>query len=444
MSTTYIDGLPAILDSDGTLSLCVSGPSAFVRCARFIARISLPSGNIDWLVERSPTRMTDSVYRLTRKIDLFGSGYELWVSEQNHIVAELIPTECGAMNIAALHAATGTRLWEQFVAIPDAADWAEATPAWPGAQTEEIDAFIAKDPNRLVVCMARQTRRSGIYTPTYEVTTLPPYACQTDATRLDLSTGNPMWRADFQDVHVGIIERQSFTGIWSRSPRLGVINFESGTNTIVHELPHSLGWPVRDGLDVAVPWHSKGEVGIEWIDERGRRVRNGAWRQPRVVQTYVHPTEAGLGMQTNDQSFWWLGRECLPAWSVRAKPYIYRVRRAPDTDVFIGTDGNGGRLLALDAHSGRETLNLKPVLGGVGDLAKTHGHKVLVSAFRVSRSYSSPPRLLVLSMSDRRHRLDHECSLLLGTWEHGVICRAGRDGERIAIIDIRSSEQPEA
>ncbi len=157
-----------------------------------------------------------------------------------------------------------------------------------------------------------------------------------------------------------------------------------------------------------------------------------------VLQTYLHPTESGLGIQTNDQVFWWLDKECLPLWNVRAKPYIYRVIRGAETDVFIGTDGNGGRLLGFDARSGRETVNLKPALGGVGDLAKIPGHGVLVSTFSVSRSYSVLPRLLVLSMKDRHHRLDNECFHLLGTWEHGVVCRAGRNGELLAVIDIRS------
>jgi hypothetical protein len=437
---TYIDGLPEFLDCDGTLSLCVCGSSAFIRCARFMARIRLPHGEIDWLVERLPMKaeVWGSIYDLPRYINLFGSMSDLWVSETNHVVVEILSTECGGMNVSARHSVTGNQLWESFVPIPDAADWAEPAPAWPGAQTEEIHGFIAKDPSHLIVCLFRETRRARIYTRTFEVTTVPPYACQTDAIRLNPSTGQPVWRGEFRDVPIGIIERQSFSGVWSNSPRIGEIDFESGANTILHELPHSLGWPVRDGCCVAVPWHSKSEVGVDWVDKDGARVRKGAWPQPRVAKTYLHRTEAGLGMQTNDQTFWWLGDESLPGWSVRAKPYIYRVHRAPDTNVFLGTDGNGGRLLALDANSGQETLALKPALGGVGHLARLPGHDILASTFRVSRSYSVLSRVLVLSMKDRSYNLDRECYLVLGTWEHGVICRVGKQGERLAVIDIRS------
>jgi hypothetical protein len=434
--------LPDFLDCAGSLTLRVSGQSAVVRCDRFIARFSLSTGMIDWVDERTPVRLAESTRRLPRYINLFGADAVLWCNE--HVVAEIISTDCGAMRILARDALTGIQLWEHFAAIPDAAEWAEVTPAWSGAQTEEIYGFFANDPKCLVVLLTRHTRRSRIYSPDVTVDTLPPFGCQTDAFRFEPFSGKLKWRAAFPDVHVGIIERKSFSGAWSRTPRLGVIDFETGANTVLHELPHSLGWPVYDGAEIAVPWHSKNEVGVEWIDVQGRHVRTGNWHQPRVTQTYLHPTGAGLALQSNDQGFWWLGTECVPLWKVTAKPYIYRVHRASDTDVFIGTDGNGGRLLALDAGSGRETLNLKPVLGGVGDLAGISGHTTLVSTFRVSRSYSVPSRLLVLSMMDRRHTLDHECFLLLGTWGSGVVCRTGRDGNRIAVIDLCSSDTAEA
>ena len=259
-------------------------------------------------------------------------------------------------------------------------------------QTEEIYAFFAADSRRLVICLMRQSRRSGMVYPAegIDVRGLPPYRCQTDAFRLDPATGAEHWRASFQDFPVRILERQSFSGVWSNGCKLGVLDFEDGHNTTLYESPNHLGWPVRYGSLVSVSWHSKGEVGVDWIDDCGRRTRRGCWRQPRVLSTKLHGTEAGLALQTNDQALWWLGDEEVPLWNVKAKPYIYRVHRSPDTDVFIGTDGNGGRLLGHDADSGRETLNLKPALGGVGDLAKVPGHDVLVSRFFTSRSYSTP------------------------------------------------------
>src|SRR6516164_3888395 len=97
----YVEGIPELLDTDLTLSLCVNGPTAFVRGTRFIARICLLSGEIDWIVERTPTKGFERVHELPRWINLFGSGSELWVSESDQVVAEIISTECGGMNVLA-------------------------------------------------------------------------------------------------------------------------------------------------------------------------------------------------------------------------------------------------------------------------------------------------------------------------------------------------------
>jgi len=435
MSVKLLKGLPGLGDPACTLSLRIRGPSAFVRSPCFIARISLQSGQVEWLIERALGKLSESTWNLPRRIQV--SDSDLWISEADPLVAEIISTECGGLTVAVRHAETGKQLWEHFVPIPEAAEWTERSPAWPRAQTEEIDAFIAEDSRRLIVCLFRQSRRSRLSCPArgIEVFSLPPYGCQTDAIRLEPLTGEFIWRAGFPDVRVGILERRSFAGIWSNSPRLGMLDFEAGTNATLYESSNLLGWPMRVGSVLAVPWHSKGEVGVDWIDQRGSRIRKGAWRQAGVRNTILHATESGLGLQTNDQMLWWLGDEESPLWSIRAKPYIYRVHCSPATNVFVGTDGNGGRLLGLDALSGRETLNLKPVLGGVGDLAKVPGHGALVATFAISRSYSTPGRLLVLSMKDGHHDLENKCDALVATWEHGAVCRAGRHGE--AACDCR-------
>jgi hypothetical protein len=440
MAVTFLDGLPGFGDSGCPLSMRIRGLSAFLRSPRCIGRFSLQSGAVDWLIERATAPFTKSTWNLPRRILVSGSDF--WISESGQAVAEIISTECGGLVVSVRDASTGSPLWEDFVPVPVAADWAETSPAWPGAQTEEIDGFLADDPKCLIVCLFRQSRRSGLSDPArgIEVFSLPSYGCQTDAIRFDPLSGNAMWHAAYQDVRVGILERRSFTEIWSNSPRLGVLDFESGTNAIIYESPNLLGWPVLDCSVLSVPWHSKGDVGVDWIDKRGTRIRTAAWRQSGVRSTKLHGTESGLALQTNDQMIWWLGKEDMPLWRIRAKPYIYQVHCSA-TDVFVGTDGNGGRLLGFDAVSGRETINLKPALGGVGDLTKVPGHDVLVATFRISRTYSNPARLLILSMKDRLHDLDNQCWGLVGTWEHGAVFLAGVNGERLAIVDIRPSNE---
>ena len=441
MSVVYVDGLPGLEDPDCTLRLRVRGPAAFVRSPRFVARLSLPSGNVDWLIERPAVRFAESTHNLPRRINPF-SGSNFWCSEVDELVADTLPTESGGLMVSGRHAGTGKQLWEQFIPIPDAADWAEPSPAWPGTQTEEIYSFLANDPNCLVVCLFRQSRRSCCVYPArgIDVRTLPPYACQTDAVRFDPLTGRSLWRGSFRDLRVEILERENFTGTWSNDREVGVVNLETGINRTLRESTNHLGWPVRDtsGL-ISVPWHSKREVGVDWINQEGQRIRQAVWRQSGVQSTKLHATQSGLALQSSDQTLWWLGNEESPLWSVRAKPYIYHVYCSPATDVFVGTDGRGGRLFGYDAVSGHETLNIKPTLGGAGVLAKVPDHDVLVAKFWVSRNDPTAGRLFVLSMKDRAHTLGYQCQELIGTWNHGAVCLAGSNRERLSIVDIRSS-----
>jgi hypothetical protein len=427
--------LPGLGDRGGELGLCTSHHAAFISSPRFLARLSLESEELAWVFERPPVRLSALASTHPRRIGVFSSN--LWNSETDAVVAELTPTEDGGALVRARHIETGRQLWEYHIPIPEPADWAEPIPAWPGAQTEEIDAFFASDPNHLVVCLSRQSRRTRMYSTTVTVDTLPPRACQTDAIRLDASSGLPVWSATFFGVGVGILERHCFTGVWSSGRRVGFLDLKTGTNRILHDFPNVLGWPIRNSSGIVVPWHSTAEVGLVWLDHDGKQVRTGKWQQVRTKATYLHPTEAGLAMQTNDQMLFWLGNENVPSWHTRAKPYIYRVHRRANTDVFVGTDGRGGHLLAFDAASGAETLNLKPTSGGAGTLSKVLAHDVLVAKFWTSRRTSVAGSLFVISMKDRSHRLDCECTHLLGTWQHGAICTVGRNGDRLAIVDIR-------
>jgi outer membrane protein assembly factor BamB len=268
------------------------------------------------------------------------------------------------------------------------------------------------------------------------VTNTTPLRYQTNAICFDPPTGRVLWREEFDDLAIGVIAQGSFSGLWAWRSRLGVIDLETGTNTILRQSPHSLGWPIRDGGNIVVPWFGNKEVGIEWMDEQGRQVRAGQWPEPKVKEITLHPTDDGLGVQTNSQSFWWLGREATPIWKVRAKPYIYRVHRAADSDVFIGTDGMGGRLLAFDPNSGRETRNIKPTTGGFGDLTRIPGRPLLASTFMINRTYPLQCRLFVINMLDHQHSLRDRPSSVLGTWDGGVVGRTGRTWEHLAVFDI--------
>jgi len=438
MSLTIVDGLPTLEEDSWNLSLRTCGLSAYIRSPTFIARFSLESGRTDWLIQRSQVRWAESTWKRPRRIE--PSDSNLWIGATENVVAEILPTEGGEIVISARDARNGSHLWEQLIPIPETCHWAEPTPAWPGAQTEEIHAFFGNDPHRLIVCLMRQSRRSGLINPSagIEVRSVPTYACQTDASRFNPLGGSRLWNASFPSVRVDALNEPAFTGLWTHGTRLGIIDFESGTNRILHESPHCLGWPVRDDHAIAVPWHSKRELGIDWVDLGGKRLRQSKWERSGAYSTQLHATEGGLAMQTNHaQMLWWLGREETPRWQIRAKPYIYNVHSSLSTDVFVGTDGRGGRLLAFNSASGRETLNIKPVFSGAGKMTKLPGDDVLVGPFGTSKSDPYAGLLCIVHMRDRGHEVRYACCEMLGTWQHGAVCNTGARGERIAVIDIR-------
>src|SRR5262249_15010326 len=148
------------------------------------------------------------------------------------VVAELLPAESGGVAVSARDGLTGRELWRHRVPPPEAADWAETTPAWAGAQTEDIYAFLADDPDHLVACLMRESRRTETH-----LMPVPPYACQTDAIRFGPLSGEVVWRGTFAGVGVPLIKQESFTGLWSREGRVGRIDFASGANTVLHESP---------------------------------------------------------------------------------------------------------------------------------------------------------------------------------------------------------------
>lgn len=419
MSVTYIDAIPGFDEADSRLAVCTCGDVAFVRAACCLLRIELAEGRIAWLIERPYYENEATGAELSRQIRFWGK--ELWVNREGTVVAELVTGETGNLVVVARSAVDGRSLWTLPIAVTDPAT-----------------VFFAADPDRLVICLFRESRRYATESEGFEP---PPYTCQTDAFRLHELTGEILWNASCPGLRIGSLQAGSFTGLWSHDSLLGKLDLETGANRILFEAASTLGDPISCTGGLAVSWHSRKEIGIEWFDESGKLIRSSRIPQTKVQTTRLRNTEAGLALQANDAAMlWWYGREDRPIWSVRARPYIYQVYGSAGTDIFVGTDGMGGRLFGFDSRSGRETLNLKPALGGVGSLSPIHEHPLLVASFRTSKSYSRAPSLLILNMLDRSHRLAYECQVLQATWAHGAICRAGERSERLAIIDLRESQ----
>src|SRR5262249_16748571 len=147
----------------GGLKLYARGSHAIINSFDFVARIAFEPAKIDWLVERSPPRLTESERDLPRPMRQ--EGLAVWIGTTDRVVAEVELIPGARLAVTARNLDTGKQIWQYEVPTPEAADWAEKTPAWPGAQTEEIYGFFANDPDRLIFCLFRQTRRSMLSSP---------------------------------------------------------------------------------------------------------------------------------------------------------------------------------------------------------------------------------------------------------------------------------------
>lgn len=410
MPVTLLNDLPGMGHANCRVDLVANGAKGFVRTSDCVARLDLESGRVEWLIERS----APIIWRC-----------DSWISPDGAWIAEIVSGERRKVTVCLRSGETGCLIWERSFPCAD-----------------PMNAFFSADSQMLVVCRSRQTGVASLleYAQGDTVSVVSPHHSGTAATRLDLVSGAEFWSDLYQNLLVRDLERPRFTGLWARSPQLGFLNLETGMNQILHQSPNEIGdSPVRVGKGFAFSWHSKTELGVDWLDEQGQRLHSCVIPCAKVRTSRLMDSGAGLALNINDaERMWWLGEGHQPLWDIRAKPYIYRVHRLTGTDVFVGTDGNGGRLFGFDSTTGAATLNLKPALGGVGDLSKVAEHRALVCSFRISKSYSKPPRLLILSMDDLKHRLDYECQQLVGTWQHGAVCRVGKNFERLAIIDLRN------
>lgn len=403
MSVKFLDDLPGMDEDRIDPHVFVAGLTAYFRTTSCLARISLSTGNVDWLVQR--------------RADC-NAHNDFWVSENGEFIAEIQSGKRYEITACVRNPLSGQVIWERSFQCLDS-----------------NDAYFAADPKRLVLCLYGQALLR-------KIDELPNPACLFDIStviRLDPATGQALWSDSYPNLLVRELERRTFTELWCRSPQLGLLDLETGIQTILHQSAVELGWsPARVGTTSAVSWHSPKQIGVDWFDDHGTRLRSCVIDKRGAKSTRLCDSGAGLALNLNGaELLWWYGDSDQPLWSFRAKPYVYQVHRAHETDLFVGTDGNGGRLYALDPETGQETLNLKPALGGVGDLSRLPHQRILVAPFRTSKSYSATRRLLVVSMDDRSHHLDYECQSLLGTWQHGAICRTGKKSERLTIVDLR-------
>jgi hypothetical protein len=304
-------------------------------------------------------------------------GRNLWVSVGR--ILHLVDTEEG-VRIRALDALTGRTEWERDFPTPPPLCWTEPRPVCEGARTEEIDAFLLRDPpEAAVVAQARTTRRSEISTAQARFPR-PPFHAQLELVRLDPASGRPLWSAALPEVAVPILRKDTLSSWFLRGEQLLGIDLATGRVFESAQVPKPSTWPVARGTDLLLGWRSTREVGVSQIERAtGTLVKRSSWMRKRIHTVLVKVAPAGLALGLNDSFVTILDDALQPLVEHRMKGYVYDVASCAEGPIVVATAGHGGALYLFDPRSGEKLLE-HPLPQGAWQLAVVDDSGLLAAA----------------------------------------------------------------
>lgn len=346
----------------------LEGERLFVADVGRLSAISLDGPRVEW--ESAHANPGPLRYQAPRCIH--AGGRQLWAGHGS--IVELLDADEG-IALVARDLANGQERWRRVLSTPPPAEWTEARPAWDGAPTEELGAFLAAS-DVLVVALARTTRRSMLW-PDHP---LPEFHARLDLTRIEPSDGSVLWDSTLPDVSVSFLERDRFTRWLVAGRSLLAIDWATGAARRLAELPGAPSWPRLVGGRLAVAWRSRGAIGVDLFDSRtGERLGGGEWRRNGARETRLHACDRRPILQVNDQFVSLLSEEeHAPLWEARAKPYVYGVAAVEGGPIFVGTSGNGGGLYAFDRRRGTPVAEMR-LRGGAWDPSPVAGTGLIAS-----------------------------------------------------------------
>jgi hypothetical protein len=340
----------------------------FVSDDQRLIAIGIEGTRREWEMPRS--KLAPARYQVPRRMR--SCGRRLWAG--HGIVCQLLDGEEG-VTLLAHQASTGRELWRLELPTPPPLPWTEAKPAWDGASTEELDAFLVAS-DVLAVAVARTTRR----TTRWPDNPAPEFHAQLEVTLVEPSNGSIAWTASFPDIRVPILEKSRFAGPHVAGRQLDTIDWTTGAARHLADLSGEPSWPrlLREQLIVAS--RSRGTVAVDLLDATtGERLRRGEWRRNAVRETRLFVCGDHPVLQVNDQFVSLLSYEELtPRWEARAKPYVYGIAATESGPIFVGTSGNGGGLYAFDRRRGDVVTEVR-LPGGAWDPTSVDGTRLIAS-----------------------------------------------------------------
>lgn len=444
MKTSAFDSLPPFDESLtrdailGDLEVVTAGEHCLVRKTGFLGLCSLKTGKVNWCVTRNaPEGNRDPSSDVFSNLLFWGT--KLWIGLNDQVVAEIFYEAPESAKLVARCMRTGNVLWEYVHPRPPLEPWAEEKPAWPGAPQEEAYAFLARSENSLVLCLHRRTRCHGLATSEFTVFENPPFQCQTELYSFEPTSGALRWSKVQIGLRLDLLEWKDFKGVWVNEGQAGWLDLDSGVVCTIERVGCRFGMPAVYGEFGYFPWFDKKSkrVGYIRVNQRMEVNCDYSWNEKGVRDITAWPSNCGVALQVNDQKvIWTTAGERV--WEQRAKPYVYSVFATDNSDIFVATDGAGGRLLGFDRTLGHETFNFRPVFCGLGDTHFFKEAQIAVASVAMKKSHWVPSKLLVFNTETKAMDFASSCWHILSPWSGGVVFVSGEKDRRIAFLDLNA------
>ncbi|HET6437803.1 MAG TPA: PQQ-binding-like beta-propeller repeat protein [Anaeromyxobacter sp.] len=416
--TAYLelDGYDPLPSRSGTGLLVAE--RLYVSDERRLTAVLLDGARRDWEVPR--TKPPPACYQVPRRIH--STGLQLWADR--HVVCQLLDGADG-VTVIAHRPSDGRELWRLEVPTPPALPWTEPRPAWDGARTEELDAFLVAS-EVLGVAIARTTRR----TMRWPDIPAPRFHAQLEVMRIEPASGSVAWRSSFPGLSIPVPERSRFLGAYLADGQLGSIDWATGSVRYLAGLPGEPGWPRPRGRQVLVPSRGRAALAVDLFDgASGHHLRRGEWRRPGVRETNLFVCDQHPILQLNQQFISLLSDEDLtPRWEARATPYVYAVAAVRSGPIFVATSGNGGGLYALDRLHGTVIAEAR-LPGGAWGATRVDGTRMIASICGEGLAIAQDTQIHVAPLRGAR--------AIAGSRDGHVVVLCGPPRPGVHVVDVR-------
>jgi hypothetical protein len=344
------------------------GDRLFVMAGLRLFAIDLAAAAVMWV--RTWSRPDPTFYRVPRRPH--AHGRRLWT--KGDALVSVVETEHGVAAVCR-DVNTGDERWRREIRTPPPLAWTEAEPAWPGAPTEEIDAFVLAE-DSLVLALARTTRRSMQWPDK----PAPPFHAQLDVFGLEPTDGAIRSIAHIPDAWVPILEKRRLARWLVAGRRLLELDCTTGSVRTVSEFPAEPCWPRERAGKVTLAWRERGYIAAATVDRvSGHLDIEHRWKRKKVSEIAVHPLADAAALQINDQFFAMLEANLTPKWEARVRPYIYGAVSREGGPVFVAASGGGGGLSVFDREDGTPLVEAR-LSGGAWDVTVVSGTEQIAAA----------------------------------------------------------------